>query len=168
MPLNTRITAKVGANLTSTPALSTASAIDLTGALEYLLASGTAAGQADRIYTASGTINASTTLSLDIATGGGLLAPDGAAVAMAKIKAILVKNTHATQGLSVSRPAAGVAIFTAASDAVPVPAGGCLLLFAPGLAGLATVTATTADLIDLVNGAGSSVTYEVVIIGTSA
>lgn len=133
-----------------------------------MLLSGTGADQADRIFADNRSVTASTTDSLDVATGGGLTDVLGAALALVKVKAVLIVNTHATQGLSLSRPAAGVPIFTAASDAVPIPAGGFLALAGPAAAGLATVTATTADLIDVVNGAGVTGTYSIVIIGTSA
>ena len=167
MPLSARIGLKVSAELSLATDLANAVApIALETAL--VLLSGTGAGQADKIFADTRTVNASTTDSLDVATGGGLTDVLGAALALVKVKALVIVNTHATQSLSYSRPAAGVPILTAASDAVPIPAGGFLALGAPGAAGLATVTATTADLIDIVNGAGVAGSYQIVVIGTSA
>lgn len=167
MPLSTRINLSVAAEASLATDLATAVApVALAKAMTLL--TGTGADQADKIFADTRSVNASTTDSLDVATGGGLTDVLGAALALAKVKALVIVNTHATQALSYSRPAAGVAILTAASDAVPIPAGGFLALAAAGAAGLATVTATTADLIDIVNGSGATGTYQIVIIGTSA
>jgi hypothetical protein len=71
--------------------------------------------------------------------------------------------------VNVTRPAAnGVPFMLAAGDGVALPPGGTFLWVAPTAAGVA-VTAATADLIDIVNsGAGTSVTYDIVIVGASA
>jgi hypothetical protein len=164
--LTTRITGKVGANQTGTTDLGVP-AVDVLAQLDLLWTDGTAADQANRLWSDRRTVNASTTDSLDL-SGTTLLDAFGIAVVFVKVKAVFLRNRSATQTLTVTRPAAGVAIFTAASDAVPVPPGGCFLLAGPGLAGLATVTATTADLIDVVNPAGGSAEYDVVVVGTSA
>lgn len=167
MALSTRLEVKFNAEALGTGDFPAKSPVDIAKLLVWL--TGTGADQADKIFADDGSVNASTTTTLDVATGGGLTDVLGAALALAKVKAILLINTHATQGLSLQRPAAnGVPIFTAAGDAVPVPAGGVLLLAGPGAAGLATVTAGTADLIDIVNGAGVTGTYKAVIVGTSA
>lgn len=167
MPLSTRLALAFTAELSSTPALGSLKApLELAKTLAW--GSGTGADQADKIYTASASINASTTLSLDL-NGGGLLDPTAAAFAIAKLKAIVLCNDHASQALSLTRPAAnGVPFLTAAGDAVPVPGGGFVALGAGLAGGLATVTAGTGDLIDIVNGAGSAVPYRLVIVGTSA
>lgn len=167
MPVsNVRVSAAIGANITTAPALGS-TAGDIKPEYAALLAAGVGAGQADRVYSAQFTINASSTQTLDLA--GALVSSDGSAFTPAKVKAIFVKNTHATQPVVLSRPASnGVPLLLAAGNGVLIPAGGCVLLVAPGLAGLAAVTAGTGDLVDLVNGAGSSVTVDVVIVGTSA
>lgn len=166
MALNTRLSVSLASELTATPDLGSSTTTTRL-ARELVLLSGTGADQADRIWADSGSIDASTTTTLDLA--GALTQPDGSALALAKVKAVIVRNTHATQTLTVQRPAAnGVPLLTAAGDAIPVPAGGLLVLAAPAAAGLAAVTAGTGDLLDLVNGAGSAVTYEIAIIGTSA
>jgi len=167
MALSSRLTVAVAAEASLATDLANAVApVALSKAMTLL--TGVGADQADKIFADSRSVTASTTDSLDVATGGGLTDVLGAALALVKVKALVIVNTHASQALSYSRPAAGVPILTAASDAVPIPAGGVLALAAPGAAGLATVTATTADLIDIVNGAGVTGTYSIVIIGTSA
>jgi hypothetical protein len=69
----------------------------------------------------------------------------------------------------VNRPASnGVPLFLAASDGIDVPPGGVFLWACPA-DGKVTVTASTGDLLNIDNsGAGTSVTYDVVIIGCSA
>ena len=133
------------------------------------LTDGTGANQADRIFHDQRTLTASATEDLDLA--GSLTDAYGTTITMAKVKAILVKAAAAnTNNVNVTRPASnGVPLYLAASDGVGIPPGGCLLLAAPGAAGLATVTGGTGDLLTFTNSAGgTSVTYDVVIIGTSA
>jgi hypothetical protein len=129
--------------------------------------SGVAAGMADRVFTDRRTLAASATEDLDLAAV--LLDAFGAAITFAKIKAIFVKGAPGnTNDVLVTRPAAnGVPLFTAVSAGLPVKPGGAFAWFAPGTG--VTVTAGTGDLITVTNGAaGTPVTYDIVIIGTSA
>lgn len=146
--------------VTSRAPLAYASTIDL--------ASGVGANQADRIFADQRTLAASATEDLDLA--GVLSDPLGAALTFARIKAVLVKAAAGnTNNVNVTRPAAnGVPLFLAAGDGRPVMPGGLDLWVAPGATGV-PVTAGTGDLLTFTNsGAGSSVTYDVVIIGASA
>lgn len=132
------------------------------------LTSGTGANQADRLFTDQRTITASSTDSLDLQ--GSLTDAFGSTVTFAKIKVLIVAAAAGnTNNVNVTRPAAnGVPLFLAAGDGVPVKPGGLFVWMASDAAGVA-VTAGTGDLIDMVNsGAGTSVTYDVAIIGTSA
>ncbi len=133
------------------------------------IAPGTGAGQADRMYSDRRTLAASANEDLDLA--GGLASPFGvAAQTFAKIKAILViaapENTNdVVVGGAASN--AFAAPFDAADNKVKVPPGGMMLLTAPA-AGW-TVTASTADLFRIANGgSGTGVTYDIMILGTSA
>jgi hypothetical protein len=131
------------------------------------LTTGTGSGQADKIFTDTRTVSASGTDALDLA--GSLVDSFGATMTFVKLKGLLVRaaagNTNACR---VNRPASnGVPLFLAASDGIDVLPGGVFLWVAPG-AGV-TVTAATGDLINIDNSSsGTSVTYDVVIIGTSA
>lgn len=130
--------------------------------------SGTGAGQADMIWHAQRTITASGTEDLDLA--GVLSGTLGGTLAFARIKGLLVKAAGAnTNNVNVLRPAAnGVPLFLAAGDGVPVQPGGTFYWVTPTAAGIG-VTAGTADLITIANsGAGTPVTYDVVILGASA
>jgi hypothetical protein len=132
------------------------------------LANGVAAGQADRVFTDTRTLIASATEDLDLA--GVLVDPWGVAITFAKIKALIIKAAVGnTNNINVSRPAGatGVPLFLAISDGFALPPGFMNAWFGAG-AGV-VVTPGTGDLITLTNAAGGTpVTYDVVIIGTSA
>jgi hypothetical protein len=134
-----------------------------------VLTTGTGASQADKIYAASITLGISSGQDIDLA--GVLTDPFGAALTFVKVKAIAIKaNAANTNNVRVSRPAAnGFAFFVAASDELVLTPGGLFLFVNPGAAGIGTVTPGTADLIRVDNsGAGSTVNFDIVIIGTSA
>ncbi|MFF5984420.1 hypothetical protein ACFY78_36815 [Streptomyces olindensis] len=134
------------------------------------LASGTGAGKADKVFSDRRTLAASATEDLDLA--GSLVDAFGATITFARIKGIIVaaadanannvvvgnatSNAWATllgaTGTVVLRPGAFLAVGTGVADAT-------------GYA----VTAGTGDLLKVANsGAGTSVTYDVHIIGASA
>lgn len=128
---------------------------------------GVATGQADLIFTDTRTVVASGTDALDLA--GSLVGPVGGTLTFVKLKGLLVRAAAANvNNCRLNRPAAnGVPVFLAASDAIDILPGGLFLWVAPG-AGV-TVTPATGDLINIDNsGAGTSVTYDVVLLGTSA
>lgn len=134
----------------------------------YPFTSGTAAGQADRVFADTRTLGISATEDLDLA--GVLLDAFGAAITFVKIKAIIIKAAAGnTNNVNLSRPsgATGVPLFLAVSDGIVIPPGYTFAWF--GSAAGITVTPTTGDLITLTNGgAGTGVTYDIVIIGASA
>jgi hypothetical protein len=82
---------------------------------------------------------------------------------------MVTASSSNTNNVRVTRPASnGVPLFLAASDGIDILPGGCFLWAAPA-ATTVTVTAGTGDLINVANSSsGTSVTYSVVIIGTSA
>lgn len=133
------------------------------------LSNGTGANSADLMFHDERTLTASGTEDLDLA--GGLTNPlTGAAMTFVELREILIYASSAnTNNVNVTRPASnGVPLFLAAGDGVPVPPGGVYHWVCPA-DGKVTVTAGTGDLITITNSAGStSVTYDVVILGTSA
>lgn len=134
------------------------------------LGSGTGADQADQIFVDTRTLSASATEDLDLA-GGGLLQPDGTAFAPAKLKVMYFFAAAAnTNNVRVARATAnGVPFFAAANDEFVIKPGGVLLMSASVASGICSVTAATGDLITITNsGSGTSVTYNVILIGTSA
>lgn len=129
----------------------------------WTIASGTAANQADKIF--ADTRSTAGTDSLDMA--GSLLDVFGDAFTPARIKGLAIKAAGANAAdLRLTRPAAGVPILGATGDYVVIRPGGLFLWAAPDATGVA-VTATTADLIDLVVASGT-LAYDIVILGSSA
>jgi hypothetical protein len=167
MALSTTIKVDLIATLLKALDLGSAT-LPLSKQVSIALASGTGANQADKIWHDQRTIAASGTDSLDLA--GVLTDALGDALTFARIKAVLVVAAGAnTNNVNVTRPAAnGAPLFLAAGDGIPVRPGGCFLWVASDAAGV-VVTAGTGDLLDIVNsGGGTSVVYDIVIIGASA
>jgi hypothetical protein len=131
------------------------------------MATGTATGLADRLFTDTRTLAASGTESLDLA--GALTTPAGQTAVFVKLKAVIIRAAAGnTNDVQITRPASnGVPLFLAAGDGLALGPGGVFAWVSPG-AGV-TVTAATGDLLTVTNSAGSTgVTYDVVLIGTSA
>lgn len=132
------------------------------------LSNGTGANAADLMFHDRRTLAASGTEDLDLA--GVLASPFGATLTFAEIRAVMITAASGnTNNVRVTRPASnGVPLFVAAGDGIDVPPGGAFAWVCPA-DGKVTVTAGTGDLLTVTNGAaGSSVTYDVVILGTSA
>ncbi|MGH0031738.1 MAG: hypothetical protein ACQGVC_18270 [Myxococcota bacterium] len=143
---------------------------DLDLSASIALATGTGAGQADQVFHDERTIAASGNEDLDLA--GALSDPFGATLTFARIKAVLiVADTGNTNNVVITEPASnGVGLFEAGGDAIVLSPGG-IFLWAAGAADATgkAVTASTGDLLNISNsGAGTGVTYKVVIIGASA
>lgn len=166
MALSATIKASISATHTNVLDLATAT-FPLSLLQSLSLTDGTGANQADRIFSDTRTLSASANEDLDLA---GALTNAYGTVTFARIKAILViADAGNTNNVNVTRPASnGVPLFLAASDGLAVRPGGMFLWACSDATGVA-VTASTADLINFANSAGSTpVTYTVVIIGASA
>lgn len=164
MALVTELVSRLTASLTGTAGLAPVAA-PLSLEDHFQMLSGTASGQADKIYSVSATLGASGTANLDLQ--GSLLDAFGAAFTPVKLKLIRVTAAAGnTNDVQVTRPGAnGVPLFMAAGDGIAVSPGGIFEWYSP--VGV-TVTAATGDLLTFTNsGAGTSVTYGVVLIGTS-
>lgn len=167
MALDSRLTVRAQCTHTDALDLGTASLpLDLHWSDRWR--TGTGADQADLLFTDRRTIAASSNEDLDLA--GALSDAFGSTLTFARIKGLIVAAAAGnTNNVVVSRPSSnGVPIFSAASDAISVRPGGVLAWFAPDATAVA-VTAGTGDLINIANSSsGSTVTYDVVIIGASA
>lgn len=133
------------------------------------LPNGTGAGQADLLFTDRRTINASSNDDIDLS--GTLTDVFGQAVVFARVKALMVvASSGNTNNVVIGNAAAAqfVGPFGAATHTIAVQPGGLAFLVAPGATAWA-VTATTADILRIANsGAGTSVTYDIAILGASA
>lgn len=166
MTLAATIKASISAQHTNVLDLGTAT-FPLSVLQAIALTDGTGANQADRIFSDTRTLAASANEDLDLS---GSLTNAYGTVTFARIKAIFViADAGNTNNVNVTRPASnGVPLFLAAGDGIAL-APGDLLLWASQTAAGKAVTASTGDLINIANSAGStSVTYTVIIIGASA
>jgi hypothetical protein len=131
--------------------------------------SGTGGGQADKVFSDTRPIPASSNDDIDLA--GSLVDPLGAAVTFAGIKAIYIEADAANVNEVVvggHDTAAFLGPFADATDKVKLKPGEVLLVTNRTAAGW-PVTATTADILRIANGgAGSAVGYTIILVGDSA
>lgn len=167
MPLTSRLLLDFDADYTSPLDLSTT--INSLGFTRQInLASGTGAGQADKIWHDERTLTASSSEDLDLA--GTLVDAFGVTLTFARVKGIVVYASPAnTNNVVLGNVTNGiVGWFGAATHTISVRPGGLFTIFATDATAYA-VTAGTADLLHVANsGAGTGVTYDVVVIGSSA
>lgn len=160
MPLNAQLTLSILAHETSSGDLSrTLRATPVSYAVS--LADGTGANQAQVAWSAS--IAAATTgTSLDLRSLSDTR--DGAAVTVgfSGIKAIYVRNTHATNSLLVGGSTIGGFVGLPFSQALSVPPGGVYFFSAPSDAGLAV---SANSWIARFTGSGGSCTCDIVLVG---
>ena len=167
MALTSTITAKIAATQTAASDLGTSS-FPLAYSESNSLANGTAASQADLLFSDTRTLSASGTEDLDLS--GSLSDAFGNTLAFVKVKSILiVASSDNTNDVQVEPAAANgfLGPFAAVGDQLDIPPGGSIMLNAP-VNGW-TVTAGSGDLLTITNSAGTtSVEYDIVIVGTSA
>lgn len=136
---------------------------------QLMYSTGTGANAADRIWTDQRTIAASGTDDLDLA--GVLVGAFGQTVTFARIRGLIVAASSANTNNVIVGNAASNGFVTwvgGATHTVTVRPGGLLCLANTDATGYA-VTAGTGDLLRIANsGAGTSVTYDIYLIGASA
>src|SRR5688572_223704 len=170
MPLTTKLALAAGATQAATLDLGTASAV-LSKGYEMSLVDGTAAGQANRIFHDTRTLAASANEDLDLA--GVLTDAFGTVLTFARVKGLIVAAAAANSNNVIVGGAASNQFLTwagAGTHTVTVRPGGVFALWtgAADATGYA-VTAGTGDLLRIANsGAGTSVTYDVIVVGASA
>lgn len=133
------------------------------------LANGTIANKFDLGYIAERSVNASSNDDIDI--NGVLTDSLGNAMSMVELAALLIvnapKDPTAAANLSTLTIGGGSnPVFTALPPTIPP--GGAILLFGPSAAGIIGVTAATADILRIANGAGGTNKYQIAILGRSA
>jgi len=132
----------------------------------YAFSNGSGANQAQKIWTDTRTINASSSDDLDLS--GVLTDIYGNVLSLTIVKAIVIKAAAANVNDVVVGGAASnqvASIFNAVTEKIKVKPGGLFVIVAPDVNGYA-VTAGTADLLRIANGgAGTSVDYTAVIVG---
>lgn len=127
---------------------------------------GTATQQANKVWVSQRTLTASSSENLDLA--GVLTDSFGTTLTFSTVKAIYVKAASGnTNNVLVGGAASNtfVGVFGDATDIIGVKPGGAFMWFAPGTG--ATVTAATGDILKVANSSsGTSVTYDIVVVGT--
>lgn len=133
------------------------------------LGDGTGAGQIDRIFADTRTLAASASEDLDLA--GVLVDAIGRVVTFARVRGLLVRSAPGnTNNITVGGAASNgwVTAFGAATHTLTVRPGGFVMLGAPDATAYG-VTAGTGDLLRIANAAGGSpVSYDIVILGSTA
>lgn len=163
MPLGSALSVKLLATRTGSLDIEAlASTIDRTTTIQH--ADGTGANQATIMWSDTRTLSSSATESLDL-SGSALTDAFGAAVALTSIKGIILYSNPAnTVNLTIGNVTNGLAtIFGAATQSFTLHPGELLVKWTPLAAGY-VVTAGTADLLKVANGAASS-TYDIILIG---
>jgi hypothetical protein len=133
----------------------------------WRITNGVGAGQADLIWTDTRTLGAGANEDLDLA--GVLSSIFGATLAAARLKGLFVEAAAANpNALTLSRPAAnGISLFAAAGDAITIRPGGVFAWWAEDATAV-PIAGGSADLLNLLAGAGGNHVYDVVVIGASA
>lgn len=131
------------------------------------LTDGAGLNQGNRVFTDTRTLAASASEDLDLT--GGLTDAFGNAITFARVKGLIVVAASAnTNNVVVGGDTNAVLFGGAAAHTVTVRPGGFFALSAPDATAYA-VTASTADILQIANsGAGSSVTYDLVVIGAAS
>ncbi len=170
MSLNTRLELIIRATQTSPLDLG-AAAFSPQISKTLNLTNGTTAGKADRLFTDRRTLAASATENLDLAAS--LADPFGATITFAKVKLLYIVASAANSNNVVIGGAGSNGWTTPFGDATDklVLRPGAFVLLGAGAADATgyAVTASTGDILLVANsGSGSSVTYDIAIVGTSA
>jgi hypothetical protein len=166
MPLTSRVSVTLTGTLLSSPDFA-----DVSFPLALLrtidLANGAGAFQGNFLWADQRTLAPSGTDTLDL-VGGGLVDALGAAVAPARLRALLIYSAAGNlNNLTVLGNAAAVPFLNTVATTHTLTPGGILLLTNPSATGF-VVTAATGDIIQIVNAAGvNSVTYDIAIIGSN-
>ena len=158
------VTLKIDSQLNSPLDLSTAFDPILINQL-ITFSNGTATGTCSQHWSDTRTLTASATENLDMAAS--IVNVFGTTLTFAKLKVVYVKAAAAnTNDVQFQRATTnGVPLFMAATDGIALAPGEIFLYVSPGVG--KTVTAATGDIFTITNSAGgTSVSYDIVLIGT--
>jgi hypothetical protein len=177
MALTAELRVKIAARMTAALDLgSSASSVAVDDV--WQLTDGTTANKADIIWSDTRTITASSSEDLDLA--GVLTNAFGATVTMVEVVALYVQAAAAnTNNVIIGDATAPVPLFggsagvggdpVGVAPTFSVKPGGAFFVVAPNAAGLFTVGAGSTDDLKIANSSsGTSVTYDIVVIGRSA
>ena len=173
MPLSANMRAAFEILQTGTPDFGSA---QFQGTIAGLIsmADGIAIDQVDLFYAKERPIASGANDDIDL--NGTLVGPLGTTVNLAKLVGLLIINKPKAAGLvnttnltigGGTNPVVGFMGGTTPTIG-PLRPGGILLLGSSALAGLATVTPATGDILRIANSAGASALYQIALLGRSA
>jgi hypothetical protein len=166
---NVALSLSFGATLNKPSDLNVNAAAALAYSKAYQFATGVGAGQADQLVADQRTINASSNDDVDLA--GSLINAVGDTVTFARIKGLIVEHVSGTNTLIMGGGASNpvTTILGGTTPTLTIRPGGLLVLLSPSETTGYLVTAATADILRFTNGgAGSSVVYNLIVIGATA
>lgn len=139
-------------------------------AMALTFANGSAINEANQVWgDQARSLAATTSESLDLA--GGLTNGLGETVTFARVKLIIIKLNTLTAGYTLEVGGAAsnqfATIFGDVSDKVKVRGGGFLILAAPDATAYA-VTAATGDILKINNPNAATITYDIILVGSTA
>lgn len=170
MTLRTVIRAALNAKLTGSADFATPE-FQLPFDADIELTNGIGNDQADVMWSDQRTLSASADEDIDLS--GALETALGGSAVFAKVKALLVRASADNANDVVIGPASSGdgwdGPFGGTNPTVSIPPGGAALFVAPKTGWTVSGSAPKRDLLNVANGgAGSSVTYDIKIVGTSA
>jgi hypothetical protein len=169
MPLTSRVTVELTGLLTAALDFTTpSSSVDIRQQVD--MATGTGAGQADKIWTDQRTLTASSTEDLDLV--GTLTDAFLGTISLARVRAILVRAAAANTNNVIVGGASATqwAALLGTTGTVTLRPGSLFVAVAGAADATGYVTAAGAtDLLKVANSSsGTSVTYDIAVIGCSA
>jgi hypothetical protein len=166
--LSTSMVFSVSGNFQNDLDLGTDPAYNFKGGTTLNFTNGVGASQVDMVFADQRTIALSSSEDLDV-SGGALTTAFGAAFTLVELKGLMVCASSAnTNNVVLGGDANSVPFLSTAATTVAIKPGGCFMLADPSAGGVA-VTNATGDIIQVANsGAGTSVTYDIIILGSSS
>ncbi|GLI23483.1 hypothetical protein GGQ86_002979 [Xanthobacter flavus] len=169
MTVSAKLSLHLAANLKGSNAFNAGPYWDGVIDLVQSFADGVTAEKVDRIYMAERTVASASNDDVDLA--GVLVDALGVTITAAELVAVLIVNkkkdgTANITNLTIGGSTSGVPGFTAAGHVVKP--GGVFLLMNPDATGIATVTASTGDILRVTNSSGASNTYQLAVLARTA
>ena len=167
MAVSGKLTVRVEIAETKTIDPGRSGSVPLVREYSWSFANGTGAEQANLLWTDERSLATGANEDIDVAAS--LVNAYGDAAVFAKVKAIIIFAKAAnTTILTVSRPAtSGLPFLDTDGDAFKLGPGDFCVFTRRAAAGIA-VSAGADDVINILNAAGATATYEILILGTDA
>lgn len=163
MALTAGVNVTLSGQHTSALDFNTAS-FDLAKKMVTSFANGSGLNQANKIFTDTRAVLTAATDALDL-NGGGLTDAFGVALVFSALKGLIIRSAAAnTTVLTILGNAAAVPILGTVATTMALKPGGVFVWLDTSAAGT-TVTAGTGDIIQVVNAAGATANFDIVLLG---